>query len=302
MTKIQILEKRSHRKASERYIHAILTYPEEKITYDIWIPIEYRRTGLDIKEDSQIKPYIEQVYAMLRPEKRSDWIKAQEEFWATKTKSAITKSFFDVLSKEVKWFCVDCDLPRNPNWARRIQDLKEMGYTIATDINKSCPRCGKCKTHLLLLPIPRANNSGNGYENFTPSLRNKIISILHSYDAYEGKIVKKESLLPDHKFSEIRWDSDTKNNNLTDISDEEITNKFQLLTNQRNLQKREVCRNCFQTNRRGTIFGIKYFYTGSEEWDPAIPKKGKAAEKGCYGCPWYDIEKWRILLNRSLSK
>ena len=32
---------------------------------------------------------------------------------------------------------------------------------------------------------------------------------------------------------------------------------------------------------------------GDENWDKTIPTKGKAAEKGCHGCPWYDIEEWR---------
>ena len=50
--------------------------------------------------------------------------------------------------------------------------------------------------------------------------------------------------------------------------------------NQRNQQKREVCRNCFQKGIRGTIYGINYFYEGTERWDPQIPTVGKAAEKG----------------------
>ena len=82
-----------------------------------------------------------------------------------------------------------------------------------------------------------------------------------------------------------------------DMTDTEIVRKFQLLDNQRNQQKREVCRKCFQQGIRGTIYGIKYFYQGNEKWDSKIPAKGKAAEKGCIGCPWYDIEYWRAMLN-----
>lgn len=37
-------------------------------------------------------------------------------------------------------------------------------------------------------------------------------------------------------------------------------------------------------------------------WDDSIPTKGKAAEKGCEGCPWYDIEKWRRMLNEKIKK
>ena len=83
--------------------------------------------------------------------------------------------------------------------------------------------------------------------------------------------------------------------------DEEIIEKFQLLDNQRNQQKREICRRCFQEGIRGSIYGIKYFYRGDETWNPSIPTKGKAAESGCIGCPWYDIEEWRKRLNEMIG-
>ncbi|UKI16155.1 MAG: hypothetical protein L6V87_10865 [Ruminococcus sp.] len=86
------------------------------------------------------------------------------------------------------------------------------------------------------------------------------------------------------------------------MTDDEIRAKFQLLTNQRNQQKREVCRNCFQTGKRGTIYGISYFYEGDEYWDKSIPVKGKEAEKGCVGCPWYDIQNWKEHLMKLIKK
>ena len=54
-------------------------------------------------------------------------------------------------------------------------------------------------------------------------------------------------------------------------------------------------------SERGSIFGIPYFYEGGLKWDPSIPQKGKAAEKGCVGCPWYDIETWRQKLIKELE-
>ena len=84
------------------------------------------------------------------------------------------------------------------------------------------------------------------------------------------------------------------------MSIDEIRDKFQLLSNQRNQQKREICRKCFQTGKRGIIFGIPYFYEGDENWPEDIPIKGKKAEKGCIGCPWYDIKRWRENLKKKL--
>jgi len=73
------------------------------------------------------------------------------------------------------------------------------------------------------------------------------------------------------------------------------------MTNQKNQQKREICRYCYQTGERGIIYGIPYFYRGDYNWDHKIPKRGKEAEKGCVGCAWYDIERWRQELIKRLK-
>lgn len=86
-----------------------------------------------------------------------------------------------------------------------------------------------------------------------------------------------------------------------EMSDEDVIKKFQLLDNQRNQQKREVCRSCFQTGKRGIIYGIPFFYNGNEDWDKRIPMIGKQAEHGCIGCAWYDIERWRRELLKILN-
>lgn len=176
-----------------------------------------------------------------------------------------------------------------------------MGYTISTHINYHCPVCGNTRsTRLILLPIDRVELAGNGYETWSPALRSRIIRVLGSIDVYENVVSR--NCLPDHKFSEIRWDDDTKSENPETMSDCEIREKFQLLTNQRNQQKREVCRTCFQTGKRGVIYGIPYYYVGTDHWDSSIPVKGKEAEKGCIGCPWYDIEAWRTHLLNTLKE
>lgn len=287
--------KKTHSKASEEYIHVKFIYPNS--TWDGWIPTEYRRTGVSIKTEEELNNHLLYCYKEMHPDNFSNWKKEQADFWSTKN-AKTTQSFFDSLAKG-GWQCVECTLPKNPNWARRIQDLKEFGYTLATDTKKYCPKCGANKTHIILLPLPRGITDGNGYETWTPKLRKRIIEVLGSIDVYENR--KLPHCLPDHKFSEIRWDSETKSINDENMTDNEIRQKFQLLSNQRNQQKREVCRNCFQTGKRGYPFGIKYFYVGDEHWDVLIPAKGKDSEKGCVGCGWYDIEEWRKNVLKKLS-
>ena len=288
---------RKHTKASEEYIDTIFVYGNPP-PYYCSVPIKYRRTGTDI-DYNEIDEYLENVYEKINPEKWNNWKKEQNDFWKTKPGADITKGFFDILAKNFNWCCVDCTLPKNRNWARRIQDLKEFGYTIATHTRRFCKNCGKNTTQLILLPLPRGGITG--YETWSNELRIRIIKSLNEYDVFEAKKTRKEGLLPDHKFPEIRWDENTKRESLENMTDIEITNDFQLLTNQRNQQKREICRNCFQTGERGTIYGIPFYYKGVKKWDSKIPTKGKEAEKGCIGCAWYDIERWRKELMRILK-
>lgn len=277
-------------KASEIYVSVRFTYEDH--IWEGYVPIEYRRTGvsIDFNDKEKLYLFLNFTYIQMKSDKLAVWKQKQDEFWNTKPNATTTKEFFDVLATG-GWKCGSCDMPRNPNPQRRIQDLKEFGYTIATDLSRYCPRCGRNTSQRILLPIDRGCNEGNGYETWSSTLRKRIIRVLGGIDVYEDTF--SPHCLPDHKFSEIRWDETVKSENPDTMSDDEIRSKFQLLTNQRNQQKREVCRNCFQTGKRGTIYGISYFYEGDENWDATIPIKGKDAEKGCIGCPWYDIQKWR---------
>jgi len=297
MNKITKLEFRIHSKASERYIDVVFKF-DGGMKLPTSIPLEYRRTGTDIKAE-EVDEYIASIYEEVLPSKWSSWKSEQEKFWDAKPNAKITQSFFDALAQNFTWTCVSCSLPTNPNFARRIQDLKEFGYTLATNTNRYCTKCSEKTTQLILLPIKRGGITG--YETWTPELRTRIIKILSSFDSFEAKALRKEGLLPDHKFPEIRWDSKTKRDSLEQLSDDEIKQDFQLLSNQRNQQKREVCRNCFQTGTRGEIYGIPFYYQGSSQWDTNIPKTGKLAEKGCIGCGWYDIQAWRHELIKKLS-
>lgn len=300
---IEIIEdiKKPNTKATERYVHVRFTYEDSQTIWDGYVPIEYRRTGtnIDFNDKDALHKHLNYIYSAMEPQNFPAWKKEQEQFWTTKPKAKVTKEFFDTLAKG-GWKCGACEMPRNLNPQRRIQDLKEYGYTIATDLSRFCPKCKRNTSHRILLPIPRGGAQGNGYETWSPELRKKIIKVLGGIDVYEG--TPSVHLLPDHKFSEIRWDENTKVENPDTMTPEEIKAKFQLLTNQRNQQKREVCRNCFQTGKRGTIFGISYFYKGDENWDKSIPAKGKEAEKGCIGCPWYDIQEWREHLTRLIKQ
>jgi len=294
----KIIGERQHAKASERYVDVIFEYPKTRDTWEGSVPIEYRRTGVFAETPQEVASMIQTAYEAMHPSRRLAWLREQEQFWASCNK-VVTQSFFDGL-KTFRWTCVACSLPPNPNWARRVQDIKELGYTIATNTRRYCSSCARNTTHLILLALPRGLVTG--YEVMDTQLRKRILAVLGYYDVYENRVARGYSLLPDHKFPEIRWDESIRQENPADMPDEQIGAKFQLLSNQRNQQKREVCRQCFQTGQRGTPFGIAYYYEGSSSWPSDVPVRGAAAEEGCRGCGWYDMKRWRESLNHYLTR
>lgn len=277
-------------KASEIYVKTKFVQ-DNGFEWDTYVPYVDRRAGLNIETEQDLAKYLKSLKPYFEKKAMRKW--RQTEKKRRLVGGDVTSKFFEILlsfKEEFERF------PMNPNSARRIQDIKDAGYTLA-----SVPRPdGKKGFNRILLPIPL--HAEMGYETFTPQFKARVIRLLNERNAFEARATAKKALIPDHKFSEVRWDDETKGENPMDMTDDEIIQKFQLLDNQRNQQKREICRKCFQEGVRGTIYGIDYFYKGTKLWDKKIPTKGKAAEKGCEGCPWYDIEEWRNRLNKALKQ
>lgn len=289
---------REHSKASEKYVDVIITHPNH--TWEGSIPYFYRRTGLFIEEPEELVAYLEEIYPYFSKKNIDDFKIDEKKRWNDEFKGKkVTKPFFDILIN-LEWNSAKYDLPKNDNWQRRIQDIKELGYTLATRPRTAMGNHQGASTYIMLIPMPKGGTTG--YEIMSESFKKQVIKALKSINIYELSSANTLGLIPDHKFPEIRWDKDTKAENPENMSEEEMKGKFQLLDNQRNQQKREVCRKCFQSNKRGVIFGINHFYEGNENWDSNIPKTGKEAEKGCIGCAWYDIEAWRASLNKLISE
>lgn len=275
-------------KASETYVRTTFVQ-DDGFSWDTVVPYVDRRAGLNIETEEKLAEYLISIKPYFRKEAMENWRK--QELKRGLIRGSVTPLFFNILLSFKEEFE---NFPMNPNSARRIQDIKDAGYTLA-----SVPRPRGLKGYnRILLPLPL--HAEMGYETFTPQFKARVIRLLGERNAFEARVTAKKALIPGHKFSEVRWDDETKAENSMDMTDVEIIQKFQLLDNQRNQQKREICRRCFQEGIRGTIYGIKYFYEGDENWNPNIPKVGKAAEKGCIGCPWYDIELWRKMLNKHI--
>ena len=69
-------------------------------------------------------------------------------------------------------------------------------------------------------------------------------------------------LLVDHKFPSQRW-TKPESDNPNDMLEMDITNKFQLLSNQTNMYKSRYCDTCVKTGKRASFMGIKWYYAGN---------------------------------------
>ena len=116
--------------------------------------------------------------------------------------------------------------------------------------------------------------------------------------------LRRSVLVIDHRFPMERWGK-SEAPHLTSMSETEIRKKFQLLkkdaSGNHNLLKSRSCERCIKTGKRGTPFGIKFWYQSGEDW-PSQHQRGDEAEEGCIGCGWYDFETWRNALNQKLSQ
>lgn len=148
-----------------------------------------------------------------------------------------------------------------------------------------CPICNRNTTHYKLInkePIapPRERVS------FTPKMREKILTLLGGKDAFTNSQISSTPEI-DHKIPWTRTDGDT---DISKCSDDELKEKFQLLTREHNLLKDRACSKCKKENIRPPFFDINFWYEGDENY------RGT-----CEGCGWYDGNKWRDSLNERIT-
>jgi len=281
-------------KASEYYVE--VTFAQDNgFKWSTVIPYIYRRSNLRLDTDTTVIEYLKSIKKYFTKEAMDTWKTVELKKWEDNANKRSDKNELVTIEffKKLLSFTIEIEMPENPNPQRRFQDIKDRGYVV------SIFPIGNKKWGKILVPIPL--NAEMGYEVFSKQFKSRVIRLFQGVNAYESKKTPVGSLIPDHKFSEVRWDDETKGENPENMSDEDIINKFQLLDNQRNLKKREVCRICAQTGKRGVLYGIDYYPSGGPIWNPEIPQKGKEAEKGCIGCPWYDIQAWKKAVSEKLK-
>ncbi len=212
-----------------------------------------------------------------------------------------TKSHHDYeIMKDLEWHCTGCELIAGQAktyqiWRQNYGLQLDKGNPAGNNFDKRimCNTCNRVTVHRKLLTLERLEEtkSRSGLSNKTTA---RIKHLFGYREAVLLKEIPSNDLEVDHKFPQIRWNKNEDPNK--DLTDEEIREKFILLTKSDNLRKSRACERCVKNEIRGHFPGIYFWYEGDEKWR-ATPHD----ENGCVGCFWYDPDKWREELNKFIS-
>jgi len=201
--------------------------------------------------------------------------------------------------KDLKWHCTKCELKSAQ--AKTWQVWRQRGIQLDMDEKGNfykrifCSNCKMVTVHRKLksLEILEETKTRSG---ISPYLARRVKQVYKNEEAVFLREMSPNELEVDHKFPQVRWCEDEKENKST-MSDNEIKQKFILLTRSNNLLKSRYCERCVKTGKRGHFPGIYFWYKGDEYWRG----KNECDEKGCVGCFWYDPYKWREELNKLIK-
>lgn len=163
--------------------------------------------------------------------------------------------------------------------------------------------CDVCKRKTMFDRWTGELQSASAHATISAALADRILAHFNYTDVIEQRQRSRHELVIDHKFPALRWANSEPSNDAA-MGNFEIEEKFQLLRKDAygnaNLLKSRACENCLGTHRRGTPFGIRFFYAGDSQWPDDVPDFGAEAEQGCVGCGWYDFAHWRNELNEAV--
>lgn len=193
------------------------------------------------------------------------------------------------LLSDLEWHC-SCEI-KSSQPAKVIKDLRNEGYEFYKNEsgtrwakNMYCPKCERTNVHRKLLSTKKTKNVTERVL-FSPKIRKRVLALYNGKDVLTGGY---DRLEVDHRITPDRISEKPLPENVTD---EELKNRYMILTRINNHIKREACKKCINTNtRQKSITGINYFYEGNEKY-----------EGTCIGCFWAFPEEWKKSLNAKIK-
>ena len=281
-------------KTDSQFLEVTFSYENGNI-WNGCFPIYYPQALLQFESEELIDKGLEDAYISMSPNKIQESLDKTKNSWS-RARGTETHIVFEALVTG-KWECRTCGVGKiNDQPPARIRDIKKFGYIIATKI-KPCSQCNKNSYQDLLLPFSvSVDNRSEFRKPLSTKQKEKIIETLKNVDIFFDSVRPNNDFVIDHKFPSQRWVKEESDN--SNLNDDEIKRKFQLLTNQTNMLKSRLCDRCVTTGTRPSFLGIKWYYSGGENWEAV--ELGND-ESGCYGCPWYDLKEWKAQVVNKLA-
>lgn len=202
---------------------------------------------------------------------------------------------FETMS-DLKWHCSKCELLSGQAKTWQVW-RQEKGIQLDQDEtgnwykNIYCEKCGIKTIHRKLKSTEIVTENLKARTGIPAHIAKRAKELFNCVDEYSMRTEAAGQLEIDHRTPQVRWTKNEEDN--TNLTDEQIKEKFMLLSRPNNLLKSRICEECVKTNKRGKGYKeIEFWYKGTEEYDDSI---------GCEGCFWYSPSKWRMAVNKTLK-
>lgn len=206
---------------------------------------------------------------------------------------------FETMS-DLKWHCTKCELV---SWQAKTWQVWRQEKWIQLDWDWEwkrekrmfCKHCNKTTVHRKLKSLDILEET-KARSWISPKISKRVKEIYDNEEAITLRKLSDRELEVDHKFPQIRRLNDEKTND--SLTNEELKQKFMLLSRANNLRKSRQCEHCFKTWKRWCFPWIPFRYKWNESWDKNIDVHD---EKWCEWCFWHDPYKWREELKNKIT-
>lgn len=202
---------------------------------------------------------------------------------------------FETMS-DCEWHCSKCELLSGQAKTWQVW-RQEKGIQLDQDENGNwykmiaCSTCGIKTVHRKLKSTEIITEDLKARTSIPQKVIKRAKELFGCVDEYSMRTEVAKVLELDHRTPQVRWKTNEDDN--SNLSDEQIKEKFMLLTSPNNLLKSRICEECVKTNKRGKGYKvIEFWYKGTESYSEDI---------GCEGCFWHNPSKWREELNKMIK-
>ena len=201
-----------------------------------------------------------------------------------KSKSQKMKEYVSSCT-ENEHICLDCMFKKlgviSTQYSGDTRIIRNMGFLLERDQNGNfnrpeyCPVCDKKTSHIVYLG--KADVVNNRVP-FSSKEKKRILKLLGSIDAFTGQTTTNPTI--DHKVPYTVYNNMKKTK---DMSDDEIKDTFQVLSNYHNTEKDRACAVCKLYGRRPPFLAMgPYYYEGDSKYTGT-----------CAGCGWCNASAWK---------